>query len=292
MVTVDAERFAGRTAIVTGASSGIGLAVARRLASEGCRLLLVASPLDEEDLALAKFAIGDLGGEVEVLAADLGDPRSGQRAVESAVDWFGGLDVLINCAGVAFFEEALETPIEHMQTTLAVNVTGLFAIIQAAAQVMSRAGRGSIVNTASTSALVADEFQVTYSTSKGAIVAMTRAFATDLANYGIRVNAVAPGWVETRTTRAVISDDQLWGKHRTRLLLDRPGSTDEIAALHAFLASDEAAYVSGAVFVCDGGMTAGFRWSDWLAAPVPEGTTVGIPQLSPTLGRPVLMPDK
>jgi hypothetical protein len=75
------------------------------------------------------------------------------------------------------------------------------------------------------------------------------------------------------------------------LLLDRPGSADEIAAVHAFLASSEAAYVSGSVFVCDGGMTAGFRWSDWLASPIPEGTQVGIPELSPTLGRPVLMPE-
>lgn len=140
-----------------------------------------------------------------------------------------------------------------MQATLAVNVTGLFSIIQAAARVMSRTGGGAIVNAASTSALVADEFQVTYSTSKGAVLAMTRAFATDLADHGIRVNAVAPGWVETRTTRAVIDNEEPWGKHPTRLLLDRPGSADEIAAVHAFLASSGAAYVAGSVFVCDGG---------------------------------------
>ena len=219
-----AERFTDQTAIVTGASSGIGLAVARRLASEGARLLLVASPLDKDDLGRAETEIRDLGAEVEVLAADLGDPASGKLAVNTAVERFGGLDVLVNCAGIAFFEEALDTPIEHMQATLAVNVTGLFSIIQAAARVMSRTGGGAIVNTASTSALVADEFQVTYSTSKGAVLAMTRAFATDLADHGIRVNAVAPGWVETRTTRAVINDEALWGKHRTRLLLDRPGS--------------------------------------------------------------------
>jgi NAD(P)-dependent dehydrogenase (short-subunit alcohol dehydrogenase family) len=287
---VAAERFKGQTAIVTGASSGIGLAVARRLASEGAQLFLVSSPLDHDDLAVAEAEIAGLGADVEVMAADLGDPTTGKTAVDAAVDRFGRLDVLVNCAGIAFFEEALGTPIEHMQATLAVNVTGLFSIIQSAAQVMAQNGGGAIVNTASTSALVADEFQVTYAASKGAIVAMTRAFATDLAGFGIRVNVVAPGWVETRTTRPVINDEQLWGKHRTRLLLDRAGSVDEIAAVHAFLASSEAAYVSGSVFVCDGGMTAGFRWSDWLAAPVPEGTTVGIPKLDPTLGRPVLIP--
>lgn len=286
-----AERFLNQTAIVTGASSGIGLAVARRLASEGARLLLVASPLDKDDLSRARAEIVDLGAEVEALAADLGDPAAGRIAVDAVVERFGGLDVLVNCAGIAFFEEALTTPIEHVQATLAVNVTGLFSIIQAAAHVMSRTGGGAIVNTASTSALVADEFQVTYATSKGAVLAMTRAFATDLADHGIRVNAVAPGWVETRTTRAVINDEELWGKHRTRLLLDRPGTVDEIAAVHAFLASTEAAYVSGAAFVCDGGMTAGFRWSDWLASPVPEGTQIGIPQLSNTLGRPVAIPE-
>jgi NAD(P)-dependent dehydrogenase (short-subunit alcohol dehydrogenase family) len=138
----------------------------------------------------------------------------------------------------------------------------------------------AIVNTASTASLAGEEFQVTYNASKGAVAALTRSLAIDLAPRGIRVNAVAPGWVETRSTRALIDDPEQWSKHRSRIPLDRPASPPEIAAVHAFLASDDAAYVTGAVVVVDGGLTAGFRNSNWRAMPPPEGGhRVGIPDV-------------
>jgi NAD(P)-dependent dehydrogenase (short-subunit alcohol dehydrogenase family) len=137
---------------------------------------------------------------------------------------------------------------------------------------------GAIVNTASTAALVGEEFQVTYNASKAAIVALTRSLGVDLAPLGIRVNAVAPGWVRTRPTALTIADPTQWSKHRSRIPADRPAEPAEIAAVHAFLASDDAAYVTGAVYVVDGGLTAGFRFSGWAAIEEPpEG--IGIPDL-------------
>jgi 3-oxoacyl-[acyl-carrier protein] reductase len=281
-------RFANRVAIVTGASSGIGFAVARRLATEGARLILVASPVDEEDLDSALVQLRTAGADVDGFVADIADSQTAERAVQLALDRYRRLDILINNAGIAYFEELLQTPLVHMEKTLAVNVGGTFAMSVAAARAMVDSDtRGAIVNTASTSAMVADEFQVTYVTSKGAIVAMTRALATDLAPKGIRVNAVAPGWVETRSTRPIISDADQWAKHRSRLLLDRPATPEEVAGVHAFLASDDASYVTGAIYTCDGGMTAGFRWSNWLAGEPTHEAPIGIPSVSETMGRPV-----
>jgi NAD(P)-dependent dehydrogenase (short-subunit alcohol dehydrogenase family) len=197
-----------------------------------------------------------------------------------ALSRFGALDTLVNNAGIAYFEEVLETPLSHLDRTLAVNVRGMFAMSQAAARVMVERRRGTIVNTASTASFAGEEFQVTYNTSKGAVVALTRALAIDLAPHGIRVNAVAPGWVTTRATESVIEDPTQWSKHRSRIPLDRPATPGEVAAVHAFLASDDATYVTGAVYVVDGGLTAGYRYSDWQAAqPPPEGFAIGIPEV-------------
>ena len=173
--------------------------------------------------------------------------------------------MLVNNAGVAYFEEALATPVEHLDRTLAVNVRGTFLMSREAAAVMGRGG--AIVNTASTASFAGEEFQATYNASKGAVASLTRSLAVDLAPRGIRVNAVAPGWVETRATRPVLADPEQWSKHRSRIPLDRAASTAEIAAVHAFLASDDAAYVTGAVVVADGGLTAGYRYSNWRAVP-------------------------
>jgi len=279
--------LAGKAAIVSGASSGIGLAVAERLGAEGAKLVLVAAPSDQEDLsrALAGLRARDL--DVEGLAADIAEDGTPEQAVALALSRFGRLDILVNNAGVAYFEELLTTPIEHLERTLAVNVRGTFAMSLAAAKVMAQKRSGAIVNTASTASFAGEEFQVTYNASKGAVVALTRSLAIDLAPLGIRVNAVAPGWVETRATRAVIGDPEQWAKHRSRIPLDRAASTEEVAAVFAFLASDDAAYVTGATYVCDGGLTAGYRYSNWAAEKPPAGGfSIGIPDVPADMHRP------
>jgi NAD(P)-dependent dehydrogenase (short-subunit alcohol dehydrogenase family) len=271
-------RFQGKVAVVSGASSGIGLAVAERLGAEGAQLVIVGAPADEADLLQAVESLRARDVETEGLAADIADEDAARKVIELARSRFGRLDVLVNNAGVAYYEEFLETPLEHLDRTLAVNVRGTFAMSLHAAAAMGPGG--AIVNTASTASIAGEEFQVTYNASKGAVASLTRSLAVDLAPRGIRVNAVAPGWVETRSTRRVLDDPEQWSKHRSRIPLDRAASTAEIAAVHAFLASDDAAYVNGAVVVVDGGLTAGHRYSNWRALPPPPGGhSVGIPDV-------------
>ena len=268
-------RFAARVAIVTGASSGIGLAVAERLGSEGARLVLVAAPPDGAALDDVVHRLHGGGIEAVALAADVAEAATADRAVHLAVSRFGQLDVLVNNAGISYYERFIDTPVAHLDRTFAVNVRGTFVMSQAAARLMVANRRGSIVNTASTAAFVGEEFQVTYNASKAAIVALTRSLAVDLAPSGIRANAVAPGWVRTRPTAAVIADPAQWSKHRSRIPLDRPADTSEIAAIHAFLASDDASYVSGAIYTVDGGLSVGFRYSNWAAVEnPPDGITI------------------
>jgi glucose 1-dehydrogenase len=273
-------QFAGKTAIVTGASSGIGLAVAERLGSEGARLVLVAAPGDRDDLERVLERLG-----AEGFAGDVADPATAERAVALAGD---RLDILVNNAGIAYLEEFLSTPVEHVDRTLSVNVRGTFLFAQAAARVMVARRGGAIVCTASTASSAGEEYQVTYNASKGAVAALVRSLAVDLAPFGIRVNAVAPGWTATRATADLIDDPAQWSKHRSRIPLDRAAEPAEVAAVHAFLASDDASYVTGALYVVDGGLTAGYRYANWLAVePPPEGFRVGIPAgVSADLHRP------
>ena len=130
-------------------------------------------------------------------------------------------------------------------------------------------GGGSMVCTASTASFAGEEHQVSYNASKGAVAQLARSFAVDLAPFAIRVNAVAPGWVRTPITDDIVTDPRQWSKHRSRIPLDRPADPEEIAAVAAFLLSDDASYVTGSVVTADGGLTAGYRFSRWEAEAVP-----------------------
>jgi len=264
-----AERFSGRAAIVTGASSGIGRAIAERLAREGADLCLVAAPQDAAQLEAVGGKLEREGARVLALAADIGEPETAKRAVDAALDRFERLDLLASNAGIAYFDEVVDAPLEHFDHTMHVNVRGMYLACVEAARAMAERGGGAIVCTASTASFMGEEHQAVYNASKGAVAALARSLAVDLAPHGIRVNAVAPGWVRTPPTEEIVTDPRQWSKHRSRIPLDRPADPSEIAAVVAFLLSDDASYVTGSLVVADGGLTAGYRFSDWEAVAQP-----------------------
>jgi NAD(P)-dependent dehydrogenase (short-subunit alcohol dehydrogenase family) len=253
-----------RAGIVTGASSGIGLAIAEALAADGVGLCLVAAP-DEEEL-LREIAVRL---DAIPLASDVGDPDTAERAVAQTLARYGRLDRLAANAGIAYFEHALDSTLEHFDHTMHVNVRGMYLTTMAAARHMAGHGGGAMCCTASTASFAGEELQAVYNASKGAVSQLARSLAVDLAAYGIRVNAVAPGWVRTRATAELLADEAIWSKYRTRIPLDRPAEPHEIAAVVRFLLSDEASYLTGSVVVADGGNMAGYRISDWDAVERP-----------------------
>jgi 3-oxoacyl-[acyl-carrier protein] reductase len=265
-----AGAFDGRAVIVTGASSGIGRAVAERLAADGADLCLIAAPQDAAQLDEVAGELQGRGASVVALASDVGEPETATRAMAATLERFGRLDALANNAGIAYFEEIFDSPVEHLDHQLHVNVRGMYLMAMAAAEEMAARGGGAIACTASTASFVGEEHQVTYNISKGAVAELVRSLAVDLAPYGIRINAVAPGWVHTPATREIVADAPQWSKHRSRIPLDRPGEPEEIAAVYAFLLGDESSYMTGSIVVCDGGLTAGYRYTDWEAVEQPR----------------------
>lgn len=252
--------FQGKSVLVTGATSGIGQAIARRFATLGANLLLTGRrDLAPEDLT--RLYPRGAGAHVHYLAIDVTSPRAGERLVTAAGDLFGGLDVLINNAGILHRGTALECTDEEWEATLATNVTSVFRLSRAALHVMQKQKSGSIVNVASDWGLVGARGAVAYGVSKGAIVQLTRSMALDHAADGIRVNAVCPGDTDTSMLDGALGG----GMPRAQMLrelgaaipLGRVGRPEEIADAVCFLASDQASFITGATLAVDGGNSAG-----------------------------------
>jgi 2-keto-3-deoxy-L-fuconate dehydrogenase len=242
---VAGNRFTGKRALVTGAGSGIGEAVARGLHGEGADVLLADLRAESVDAIAA-----ELGDRATAVPLDVRD----EEAVRAVA---GEVDVLANVAGIGSTTTAPETTLDVWEDVFAVNARGTFLCCKHAIPSMAARGGGAIVNMGSVAGLVGLRNRAAYCASKGAVVALTRALAIDHVKDGVRVNAVCPGTVDSPWVRRLIEEvGESLDDLRARQPMGRLGGVDEIAAAVLYLASDEAAFVTGTAFVIDGGLTA------------------------------------
>jgi NAD(P)-dependent dehydrogenase (short-subunit alcohol dehydrogenase family) len=249
------SKFSDKVVLVTGSGQGIGRATAERFAAEGAKVCVLDCDAARVEETVQALASG--GGGVEGITGDISRRLDVRRAVERCVDRFGGLDVLIANAGITDVQPLLEIDDASWQRILDVNLTGTFLCTQEAARVMARSGGGAIVVTASTNAFWVEANLAAYNASKGGVVALVRTAALDLARFGIRVNAVEPGVVRTRLASFVTEDPVAAADYLKRIPLDRFAEPADVADAVLFLASKEAAYITGQTLVLDGGLTLG-----------------------------------
>ena len=249
------ERLEGKRALVTGAGAGIGRAIALRLAGEGARVAL--ADVNEE---AAEGVAGEIGGGSPVYRVDVTKADEMENLIGSVVGEFGGLDVMVNNAGVGIAANAPDTTEENYDLVMDVCVRGTFLGMKYAIPAIKDSGGGSIVNMSSIAALVGLTDRAVYSAAKGAILAMTRASAIDHIEEGVRINCIAPGTVDTpwvaRITAGYDDPEDAREKMKARQPHGRLVQPEEIAAMAAYLASDESGSVVGACMIVDGGVTA------------------------------------
>lgn len=245
-------RLKNKTAIVTGAARGIGLACAKRFIAEGAKIVL--ADIDEREGAAAVKA---LGSAAHFVCCDAGDTKQVAVLIAETEKTFGGIDILVNNAGIAHGADFLEVSEADFERVLRVNLKGAFLVAQAVAKNMvTRKKPGAIVNMASINSTVAIPNQIPYSVSKGGLLQLTRAMALSLAPHGIRVNAIGPGSIMTDLLKSVGSDKEAKRRILSRTPLGRIGAPEEVASVAAFLASDDASYITGEIIYVDGGRLA------------------------------------
>jgi len=248
-------QLTGKTALVTGASRGIGEAIAKGFARAGADLILLSRNLTA--LKRVAMEIEDTGGKALPMAVDIGNPEEIQKAVDATMKIFPRIDVLVNNAGISpVLKKAEEMDLKDWEEIVRVNLTGTFLFCQAAGKVMIQQGGGKIINMVSVGAVVGFSRQIGYCATKGGILQLTKVLAIEWTRYNIQVNAIGPAYLETELTKGmreskVISENLL---HRTPM--GRFGKPEEIVGAAIYLASDASSYVTGQTLFVDGGWLA------------------------------------
>ena len=243
----------GKTAVITGASRGIGLAVAQKLAQYGAQCILVSRKA--ENLEAAAAGIRDMGLKAEAMTCHTGHPDQIKALYEKIVEKYGTLDILVNNAATnPHFGEMITADEDVWNKTLDVNLKGPFFMIKYAVPLMK--DKGAIVNVASVNAVKPGMFQGVYSATKAALVNMTQTLARELAPKGIRVNALLPGLTDTKFASAIISSDKILNYALAQIPMGRYANPEEITGAVLYLVSDAASFTTGTSLICDGGMLA------------------------------------
>lgn len=250
--------FANRVAIVTGASSGIGQATARQLASQGAQVVAMARRVDRLQALAQEFPT------IWPAPCDVADHAAVAAQVERVAEKYGNVDILVNNAGFSYYQRLEECTLEEWRQTQAVNVEAMFVLTKLVVPLMVKQQYGRIVNVSSVQAISAEATVGAYAASKGAINAWSRSLAVDLAPEGILVNVVAPGCTHTEMSvidgvdETMTEDFQEWYVKRRKIPLARPGTSDEIASAILFLCGEQCSYITGHTLVVDGGLTITF----------------------------------
>ena len=239
--------LSGKNALITGSTRGIGRAIADALSESGARIAVVG-----RDLGRAEEAASAIGNNAKGFAADVGDTAAVTKLVADVEQAFGSIDILVNNAGITRDNLVMRLKDDDWDTVQNANLRGAFAAIRAASRGMMKKRAGRIINIASIVGLIGNKGQANYAASKAGLIALTKSVAKELGSRNILVNAVAPGFIETEMTAAMTPEAR--AALGQQIALERLGSVQDVAAMVAFLASDLASYITGQVFVVDGGM--------------------------------------
>lgn len=248
------ENLKGKVAVITGASKGIGEAIARFYARGGADVVI--NSRKQEDLDLVVASIKEFGGSIIAIAGNVSNTEDAQRLIDETVKEFGGIDILVNNAVAnPYYGPIVGCDEQAFDKTMEVNLKAPFALSKLAYPIMKQRGGGSIINISSVEGISPHEGMGIYSVSKASLNMLTKACAKEWGADNIRVNSICPGLIKTKFSKALWSNEQWTNHFVSQLPLKRVGTVEEIASLAYFLASDSSGYVTGAIYTADGGLT-------------------------------------